>query len=329
MSSGGGFNWLSLWYQVFLGIYQRIGLLGRELRQRRGRIFVAGVPMLWLGVFFLVPFLILAKISLTDPLPGARPPYGDLLSWGEDWRLQLTLNLGNYLQLFEDSLYLAAYLNSLKIAAISTLIALVVGYPMAYGIARATPRWRMVLLMLVILPFWTSFLIRIYAWIGLLRNNGLINQALQWLGLIDEPLRLLNTDFAVYVGIVYSYLPFMVLPLAANLMKLDRRLLEAASDLGCRPMQAFWRITFPLSMPGVIAGCLLVFIPAVGEFVIPDLLGGSDALMIGKVLWTEFFHNRNWPVASSVAMAMLMLIVIPVLLFEHVQNRRAEKEAKG
>jgi len=323
------FSWLTLWNQFVIGLFRNIGLLGRELRQRRGRIVVAGVPMLWLGLFFLVPFLIVAKISLSDAIPGGRPPYADLLSWGEHWRLQLTLNFGNFLQLAEDSLYLAAYLNSLKIAAVSTLLALIVGYPMAYGIARAGPRARMLLLMLVILPFWTSFLIRIYAWIGLLRGNGLINQTLMALGVIDEPLRLLNTDFAIYIGIVYSYLPFMVLPLAANLMKLDRRLLEAAFDLGCRPWKAFWRITFPLSIPGVIAGCLLVFVPAVGEFVIPDLLGGADALMIGKVLWTEFFHNRNWPVASAVAMAMLMLIVIPILMFERLQDRRAEREGRG
>ena len=326
--SPGGFSWLALWNNFIHGLFQNLGQFTRQLRQRRGRLLVVGVPMLWMGLFFVVPFLILGKISFTDSIPGGRPPYGDLLSWGDNLRLQLTLNFANYLQLAEDSLYLAAYVNSLKIAAISTFFALLVGYPMAYGIARATPRWRLLLLMLVILPFWTSFLIRIYAWIGLLRTNGLINQLLLWLGVIDEPLRLLNTDFAIYIGIVYSYLPFMVLPLAANLMKLDRRLLEAAFDLGCRPFMAFWRITFPQSIPGVIAGCLLVFIPAVGEFVIPDLLGGSDALMIGKVLWTEFFHNRNWPVASAVAMAMLMLIVIPVLIFEHLQSRRAQLEAK-
>lgn len=327
--ANGGFSWLGFWHQVFTGLFQRIGLLGRELRQRRGRIAVAGIPMLWLGLFFLVPFLILARISLADAIPGGRPPYGELLQWSEDWRLAISLNFAHYRQLFEDSLYVAAYLNSIRIAAVSTLIALLIGYPMAYGIARASSGWRMVLLMLVILPFWTSFLIRIYAWIGLLRNNGLINQFLQWLGVIEQPLQLLHTDLAIYIGIVYSYLPFMVLPLAATLMKLDRRLLEAAYDLGCTPMRAFWRVTFPLSLPGVLAGCLLVFIPAVGEFVIPDLLGGSDGLMIGKVLWTEFFQNRNWPVASAVAMAMLMLIVVPILLFEHLQNRRARRREEA
>ncbi len=325
------FSWLTFWHQVFTGLFQRIGLLGRELRQRRGRLVVAGVPMLWLGLFFIVPFVIVAKISLADAVPGGRPPYSALLDWTGQARLLLTLNFDNYGRLFEDSIYLAAYLGSIKVAAVSTFFALLLGYPIAYGIARATPVWRMMLLVGVILPFWTSFLIRIYAWMGLLKNNGPINGLLQWLGLIDQPLPMLNSDFAVYVGVVYSYLPFMVLPLTATLMRLDRSLLEAAADLGCRPMRAFWRVTFPLSMPGVVAGSLLVFIPAVGEFVIPDLLGGPDTLMIGKLLWTEFFHNRDWPVASAVAVAMLLLIVVPILLFEHLQSRRMEKarDAQG
>jgi putrescine transport system permease protein len=321
------FSWLGFWNRFFGGLVQRIGLLGRELRQRRGRLLVAGLPMLWLGLFFLLPFLILARISLTDMDPAGQPPYTQLLSLGEDWRLTIQLNLDNYRRLWQDPLYFGAYVNSLRTAAISTLLCLLIGFPMALGIARAKERWRLPLLMLVIVPFWTSFLIRIYAWIGLLKDQGPLNTLLLWLGVIDQPLHILYTHWAVYIGIVYSYLPFMVLPLTATLLKLDQSLLEAAWDLGCRPVRAFWRVTFPLSLPGVVAGSLLVFIPAVGEFVIPDLLGGPDSLMIGRVLWTEFFNSRDWPLASAVAMAILLLIVIPTLLFEHLQSRRDALEA--
>jgi putrescine transport system permease protein len=237
--------------------------------------------------------------------------------------LQVRLNLANYRFLAEDPLYLGAYLSSLRVAAVSTLLCLVIGYPMAYAIARASPRWRGALLLLIILPFWTSFLIRVYAWIGLLKGNGPVNNLLLGIGLIDEPLALLHTDFAVYLGIVYSYLPFMVLPLYATLVRHDPALLEAAADLGCHPFRAFLSITLPLSLPGVVAGSMLVFIPAVGEFVIPDLLGGPDTLMIGKVLWGEFFSNRDWPLASAVAVAMLVLLVIPVVLFQRAQERQA------
>jgi putrescine transport system permease protein len=237
--------------------------------------------------------------------------------------VQIQVNLGNFLFLVEDSLYWKAYLNSIKVAAVSTLLCLLIGYPMAYAIARAPSTWRNVLLMMVILPFWTSFLLRVYAWIGILKNNGLINNFLMWLGLIEQPIVMMQTDFAIYVGIVYSYLPFMILPLYSNLEKMDLTLLEAAADLGCRPFKAFVTITLPLSLPGVVAGSMLVFIPAVGEFVIPALLGAPDSLMIGKVLWTEFFSNRDWPVASAVAIALLTLLVIPIVLLQRAQGAEA------
>lgn len=262
---------------------------------------------LWLGLFLLLPFAVVLKISFGTPQL-AVPPYGP------------PLTLDNYALIFQDSLYLKAYLGSLRIAFVSTLLALLLGYPMAYAIARAPVRWRHALLLLVILPFWTSFLVRIYAWIGLLRPTGFINTALEALGLIAEPLRLLNTDGAVYLGIVYAYLPFMVLPLYARLEKLDPALLEAAADLGARPWRTFLGVTLPLSLPGIVAGCLLVFIPAVGEFVIPELLGGPDTLMIGKVLWGEFFTNRDWPVSASVAVILLALLIVPVLWFQAVER---------
>ncbi|MDX9768391.1 MAG: ABC transporter permease subunit [Ectothiorhodospiraceae bacterium] len=287
---------------------------------RLGRTVVIALPYGWLALFLLVPFLIVFKISLAEAML-ASPPFSPLVDWTEDMALQLRLQLSNYAILWQDPIYLDAYWNSLKVAAVSTLVCLLVGYPMALGIARAPGNWRMVLLLLVILPFWTSFLIRVYAWIGLLQGNGLVNQVLLAFGLIDTPLALLHSNFAVYLGIVYSYLPFMVLPLYATLMRLDDTLLEAAADLGCRPWKAFLTVTLPLSMPGVIAGSLLVFIPAVGEFVIPDLLGGPDSLMIGKVLWSEFFSNRDWPVASAVAVAMLVFLVVPLALLQRIEER--------
>jgi putrescine transport system permease protein len=271
---------------------------------------VLALPYGWLVLFFLVPFLIVLKISVAETAIGV-PPYTPLIAAGpEGWHLQVSV--GGYQFLVGDSLYLRAYLTALKFAAVSTLACLLLGYPVAYGIVRAPGAWRNLLLLLVILPFWTSFLIRVYAWIGLLKGNGLVNNALLALGVIDRPLTLLNNSFAVYIGIVYSYLPFMVLPLYAQLEKLDPALLEAAADLGCRPWRAFLRVTLPLSLPGIAAGALLVFIPAVGEFVIPDLLGGPDTLMIGKVLGDEFFGNRDWPVASAVAIAMLALLLLPM-----------------
>ena len=289
----------------------------------RGRALVIAVPFLWLLVFFLIPFLVVAKISLSEPAI-AMPPYVPLVEWDE-LRAILTLNFGNFAFLFDDPLYLNAYLSSLRIAFVSAVLALVVGYPMAYYIARSQEPWRSLLLMLVILPFWTSFLLRVYAWQGFLRSNGVINNFLLWTGVIDEPLVMLQTDFAVYLGIVYTYLPFMILPLYANLVKLEESLLEASSDLGGRPLSTFFHVTLPLSMPGVIAGFMLVFVPAIGEFVIPELLGGPDTLMIGRVLWNEFFSNRDWPVASAVAIAMLVVLVVPIMLLRSAQARVEEE----
>lgn len=282
-----------------------------------GRRLAIAIPYAWLFVLFLLPFVIVVRISLTEARI-AVPPYSDLLQW-VDGHLRITPTLENYLFLFTDRLYALAYLNSLKIAAISTVICLLVSYPMAWGIARASPSVRNVLLLLVIVPSWTSFLIRVYAWMGILGSNGLINQVLLYLGVIARPLTLLHTPGAVYVGIVYAYLPFMVLPLYTNLVKLDYRLVEAALDLGASPVQCFWSIILPLSRAGIIAGCLLVFIPATGEFVIPELLGGADTLMIGKVVWQEFFNNRDWPIASAVAILLVAILLAPIILYHRYQ----------
>jgi len=292
-----------------------------------GRWVVRAVPWVWLLLFFLIPFVIVLKISFAETAL-TQPPYTPLLEWGQSVYPTIKLHTANYLRLAGDSLYLDAFLNSLKVAAVSTLLCLLVAYPMAYGIARAERSWRNVLLLLVMLPFWTSFLLRVYAWIGLLRNNGLINNTLLALGIIREPIVMMQTDFAMYVGIVYSYLPFMILPLYANLEKHDVSLLEAAADLGCRPLRAFLQVTLPLSVPGIIAGSMLVFIPAVGEFVIPRLLGGVDSLMIGRVLWDEYFLNRDWPVASAVAISLLIFLVVPIMVFEHFQARARAAEAQ-
>jgi putrescine transport system permease protein len=285
-----------------------------------GRQLVISVPFLWLMVFFFIPFLVVFKISLAETAI-AIPPYTSLIEL-QDAYVNFRLNLGNYLFLFEDSFYLEAYLSSIRIAGISTILALIVGFPMAYLIARSEARTRTILLALVILPFWTSFLLRVYAWVGLLKKNGLVNDVLMQLGLISEPMQILQTDVAVFIGIVYTYLPFMILPLYTTLEKLDMSLLEAAEDLGCRPLQSFFLITVPLAMPGIIAGCTLVFIPAVGEYVIPALLGGSDTLMIGRVLWDEFSLNRDWPMASAVATAMLVALVLPIMLFRNRQEAK-------
>ncbi len=298
-----------------------LALLSRIAPSGRGAVIL--IPYLWLLLFFLVPFAIVLKIALAEPLI-AQPPYSPLLQWVDGVRLEINLVFENFRFIFSDRLYVVAYLNSVKIAFVSTVLALLVGYPLAYAIARAPADYRIMLLMGIILPFWTSFLIRVYAWIGILKNNGLLNNALIGLGVIDEPLAMLHTDFSVYVGIVYSYLPFMVLPLYATLERMDESLLEAAMDLGARPWKAFLTVTLPLSLPGIVAGSMLVFIPAVGEFVIPALLGGPDTLMIGRVLWDEFFGNRDWPVASAVAIALLLLLVVPIMFFQHVQGRQAE-----
>jgi putrescine transport system permease protein len=293
----------------------------------QGRTAVTAIPYLWLLLFFLIPFVIVLKISFSTSQI-AMPPYEPLLHWTGDKVMQIKLNLGNFAFLVEDDLYWRAYLNSIKVAAVSTVLCLLIGYPMAYAMARSKPSTRNILLLLVALPFFTSFLLRVYAWIGILKNNGFINNALISLGLIEQPIQMLQTDFAVYIGIVYSYLPFMIMPLYANLEKMDVTLLEAASDLGCKPWQGFLKITVPLSLPGIIAGCLLVFIPAVGEFVIPSLLGDPGMLMIGKVLWTEFFNNRDWPVASAVAIALLLFLVIPIMFLDRAQNAEHEGEKK-
>ena len=293
------------------------------------RRILVGVPYFWLLVLFLVPFGIVLKISLSD-IAIAIPPYTPTLDLSEGWAAVRAyfaeLDMENYVFLTTDDLYWKAYLSSLKIAVLSTVLTLLVGFPIAYGMARAPVEWRPALLMMVILPFWTSFLIRVYAWMGILSTEGILNQFLLWIGIINEPLIILNTNFAVYIGIVYTYLPFMILPIYATLEKMDDSLLEAAEDLGCSRLQAFWFVTAPLSRPGVIAGCFLVFIPALGEFVIPSLLGGSRTLMIGKVLWEEFFNNRDWPVASAVAIVLLLILVIPIILFQ--RNQQMQREAQ-
>ncbi|MGB2130848.1 MAG: ABC transporter permease subunit [Marinobacterium sp.] len=289
------------------------------------RNLIIAVPWFWLALFFLLPFLFVLKISLSEPVL-AQPPYMDLIREIEDGFVTIVVNFSNYQLLLEDSLYLSALLGSLKVAGISTLFCLLIGYPMAYAIARSPSHWRLPLLMLIILPFWTSFLIRIYAWIGILKGNGLLNNLLMGLGLIDSPLEIMHTPIAVYIGVVYNYLPFVVLPLYATLIRLDLTLLEAAADLGCRPWKQFLLITLPLSMPGVLAGAMLVFIPVMGEFVIPDLLGGPDTLMLGKLMWTEFFNNKDWPLASSLAALLLLALIVPFVLLRHFE-RRAEEAA--
>ena len=291
------------------------------------RRLVIIVPYAWLLVFFLVPFLIVLKISFSEPVM-SMPPYAPAIDLADGFSGLVDafkqFSFSNYLWLTEDALYINAYVSSIVIAFFSTVLTLLIGFPLAYGMARAPQGLRPTLLMLVILPFWTSFLIRVYAWIGILKPEGLLNQFLMALGVISEPLQILNTHTAIFIGIVYSYLPFMVLPIYSTLEKMDYSLIEAAQDLGCPPVTAFWKITLPLAIPGILAGCLLVFIPAVGEFVIPDLLGGSRTLMIGKTLWSEFFNNRDWPLASAVAIILLLLLVVPIVMFQNAQARAQE-----
>lgn len=289
------------------------------------RWLVVLVPYVWLILFFVAPFLIIFKISLSDTAI-AMPPYLPTFDgFGNLGEFFSELDFENYIFLTDDPLYIMSYLSSLRIAAISTILLLLIGYPMALAMARAPTSIRPTLVMLVILPFWTSFLIRVYAWIGILKPDGLLTLALQTIGLMgpDQQVQIFRTDYAVFIGIVYSYLPFMVLPLYAALEKMDNTLLEAASDLGCPPWKAFWKITFPLSLPGVIAGSMICFIPITGEFVIPDLLGGADTLMIGKTLWTEFFGNRDWPLASAVAVILLIMLVVPIMIFQNQQKKVA------
>lgn len=287
------------------------------------RSVVISLPYSWMLVFFLIPFAIVFKISFADPIVG-QPPFTALFDFKRDAENWLIATLDNYRFLTEDNLYWVSYLKSIKIAFISTLICLLIGYPVAYGIARAEPNTRNILLMLVILPFWTSFLLRVYAWIGLLGKNGLVNSLLLKIGLIDSPIQLLYSDAAVYLGIVYTYIPFMILPLYATLQKMDHDLLDAAADLGATPWQSFVNVTLPLSMPGVIAGCMLVFIPAIGEYVIPSLLGGIDSLMIGRTLFDEFFINRDWPLASAVATVLLLLLVVPIMLLQRSHQEQSQ-----
>ncbi|ATA21431.1 putrescine transport system permease protein [Gibbsiella quercinecans] len=291
----------------------------RRVQMAHGRKLVIALPYLWLVLLFLLPFLIVFKISLAE-MARAIPPYTDLMSWA-DGKLDIALNFANYLQLTDDPLYVEAYLQSLQVAAVSTVCCLLIGYPLAWAVAHSRSSTRNILLLLVILPSWTSFLIRVYAWMGILKNNGVLNNALMWLGVIDQPLVILHTNLAVYIGIVYSYLPFMVLPIYTALTRIDYSLVEASLDLGARPLKTFFSVIVPLTRGGIIAGSMLVFIPAVGEFVIPELLGGPDSIMIGRVLWQEFFNNRDWPVASSVAVIMLLLLILPILWFHKHQNK--------
>ncbi len=291
--------------------------------QSSWKTLVVGIPYIWLFIFFLVPFFIVLKISFAESLI-ASPPFSSLFQWAEDGALQIRVLFDNFAYLWEDELYITTYINSVKVAFISTLICLIIGYPMAYAIVRSSPTKKNILLMLIILPFWTSFLLRVYAWMGLLADQGTINNLLIWLGIIDQPIRMLYTQFAVYLGIVYSYLPFMILPLYANMEKLDITLHEAAADLGAKPITTFLTVTLPMTMPGIIAGSLLVFIPATGEYVIPDLLGGGNSLMIGKVLYNEFNNNHDWPVASAVAIALLIVLVAPMMLYQHIQSKESE-----
>jgi putrescine transport system permease protein len=297
----------------------------RTTRNRSwGARLIVLVPYLWLAAFFLLPFLIVLKISLSHTAI-AQPPYTPVFDPAAAWEglkeASAALSFENYAFLASDWLYLASYLKSLEVAAGSTLLLLLIGFPLAYGMARAPRRWQPMLFVLVVLPFWTSFLIRIYAWVNILQRDGLLNQVLLALHIVDEPPAWLATDTAVYIGIVYSYLPFMVLPIYATLEKMDETLIEAAADLGCPNWKAFWLVTLPLSRPGVIAGALLCFIPIVGEFVIPDLLGSSQTMMIGQTLWTEFFGNKDWPVASAVAVVLLCLLVVPIVIYEQMQTR--------
>jgi len=294
------------------------------------RTWVIAPPYVWLVVLLLVPFLLVVKISFSEMRFGV-PPYTPLSEFQDD-ALALKLHWLGYKLLWQDSLYVATYFSSLKMAAVTTLCCALIGYPLAYQIARTKPATRNLLLLAVILPFWTSLLLRVYAWVGILRNDGLLNQLLMALGVINEPLEIYRTDAAVIIGMVYAYLPFFVLPLYATLVKLDTRLLEAAYDLGARPWQAFWRVTLPLSRPGVIAGSMLVFIPAVGEYVIPEMLGGANTLMMGRVIWNEFATNADWPMAASITVVMVLLLIVPMVWLQRTQTRsqtRSQTQSPG
>ncbi|TDJ27610.1 MAG: ABC transporter permease subunit [Gammaproteobacteria bacterium] len=296
--------------------------LSRSL-QHRWKSIIIFIPYFWLFLFFLTPFFIVFKISLAEPAI-ASPPFLPMIEWADEGILRIKLVFENFVYLWEDDLYFKTYLNSLKISSISTLLCLLIGYPMAYAIVRARHPYKHILLMFIILPFWIPFLLRVYSLMGLLADRGTINNLLIYLGFIDEPIRLLYAPFAVYVGIVYTYLPFMILPLYANMEKLDSSLREAAADLGARPVATFITVTLPLTTPGIIAGSLLVFIPATGEFIIPDLLGGGNVLMIGRLLWDEFTANHDWPVASAVAIILCIVLVLPMMLYQRTQGKQVE-----
>jgi putrescine transport system permease protein len=291
--------------------------------QRNWRSIILFIPFAWLLIFFLAPFFLVLKISLAEAII-ASPPFTPMIEWVDEGVMHIKVVIDNFAYLWEDDLYVKTYLNSIKISTISTIFCLLIGYPMAYAIVRASHTSKNILLMLIILPFWTSFLLRVYAWMGLLADQGTINNLLIALGIIDTPIQMLYTPFAVYVGIIYTYLPFMILPLYANMEKLDWTLLEAATDLGARPMTTFFTITLPMTIPGIVAGSLLVFIPATGEFVIPDLLGGGNVLMIGRVLYSEFNSNVDWPVASAVAIALVLALVLPMMLYQHMQGKETD-----
>ena len=288
-----------------------------------GRTVAIATPFIFLLIFFMIPFFVVMQISVVDSRLGI-PPYTDLATWS-DGALSLKFNFSHYLTVLTDSLYFDAYVGSLKVASITTLICLLIGYPAAYFIARSNPETRNVLMMAVMLPFWTSYLVRVYAWIGILKDQGLLNNILLWTHLIDEPLRLFHTNTAVYIGMVYSYLPYLILPLYAHLVRMDYTLLEAAHDLGARPWKAFVTITIPMSMRGIIAGSLLVFIPSVGEYVIPEILGGADTLMVGRLMWDDFFNNMDWPVASAATGVMVVLLLVPIAIFQHMQSKSIEE----
>lgn len=304
-----------------------LGLLQQLARRMQAswRSIIVFVPYAWLLVFFLLPFFIVAKISLAE-IVIASPPFSDMIEWTDSGVMSIRLVFDNFIYILTDNLYYRTYFNSLKISIISTFACLLIGYPMAYGIVRSNPVAKRLLLFAIILPFWTSFLLRVYAWMGLLADRGTINNLLISMGLIDEPIRMLYTEFAVYIGIVYTYLPFMILPLYANMERLDNSLNEAAADLGSRPTNTFFKVTLPLTKPGIIAGSLLVFIPATGEYVIPDLLGGGNVLMIGRLLFNEFSANTDWPVASAVAIILLVLLVLPMTIYQYYQGKAAEEQ---
>ena len=298
-------------------------IIARNL-QSRWKTLVIFIPFVWLLIFFLTPFFIVAKISLAE-LMIASPPFSKMIEWVDGSIISIRLVFDNFIYIFEDPLYARTYINSLKIAAISTFYCLLLGYPIAYGIVRSSATTKSLLLFAIILPFWTSFILRVYAWMGLLADQGTINDLLIMVGLIETPIRMLYTEFAVYIGIVYTYLPFMVLPLYANMEKLDPTLNEAAADLGSHPINTFIKITVPLTIPGIVAGSMLVFIPATGEYVIPDLLGGGNVQMIGRQLYNEFAKNIDWPIASAVAIVLLLLLVLPMAIYPHYQGKAADR----